>query len=123
MTDRDMGDTVDAGSMEQFDRQTVGYFLIVINAACLLLIMISLWASVAPLVKGYCCSKITKNNASTKVNPEHGGGDAGSNGSGTEVSNEQINTDSLNNKVDQPDQGKPDLKDGMSDNEKLKHWM
>ena len=58
-------------SMEQFHPKTIGYFLIVINVLCLILMVFSLMAAFGPLVKEYCCKK--KSNT-TKVNPGGGGG-------------------------------------------------
>ena len=70
---RETGATVDAGSMEQFDGETIGYFLIVINVMCLVLMVFSLMAALGPMVKEYspCCKKRSNN---TKVNPDGGGG-------------------------------------------------
>ena len=69
------GEMVNAGSMEFFDRNTVGIFLIVINVLCLILMMFSLATALSPLFKQYCCRK--KNQGDTKVNPEDDGDDDG----------------------------------------------
>ena len=68
----DTGAMVDAESMEQFDGKTIGYFLIAINVMCLVLMVFSLVAAVAPMVNEYCCKKRAGKSAVTKVNPEHG---------------------------------------------------
>jgi hypothetical protein len=69
-------------SMEQFDPKTIGYFLIVINVLCLILMVFSLMAAFGPLVKEYCCKK--KSNT-TKVNPGGGGGGGDEAEGGTEA--------------------------------------
>ena len=61
-----------AESMQHFDQTFIGYFLIVINVLCLVLMVFSLVAAVAPMVKEYCCKKRTP-NSNTKVNPDNGG--------------------------------------------------
>ena len=68
----DTGAMVDAESMKQFHGESIGYFLIAINVICLVLMVCSLVAAVAPMVNEYCCKKRAGKSAVTKVNPEHG---------------------------------------------------
>ena len=68
----DTGAMVDAESMQQFNGESIGYFLIAINVMCLVLMVFSLVAAVAPMVNEYCCKKRAGKSAVTKVNPEHG---------------------------------------------------
>ena len=68
---------MDMGSTEHIDQAFIGYFLIVTNVLCLALMVFSLVAAVAPMVKEYCCKKKKIPNNNTKVNPEKGGASSG----------------------------------------------
>jgi hypothetical protein len=68
---------MDMGSNEHFEKDFIGYFLIATNVLCLVLMVFSLVAAVAPMVKEYCCKKKKIPNNNTKVNPEKGGASSG----------------------------------------------
>ena len=63
---------VNAQSVERFDREKIGIFLIVINVMCLCMMVLSLMAALSPLFKEYCCKKKKKKKSrkDTKVKPK-----------------------------------------------------
>ena len=106
-------------SMQHFDQTFIGYFLIVINVLCLILMVFSLVAAVAPMVKEYCCKKKNPNN-NTKVNPEKGDEGGGEAGSG-ETNADGVVTWTTGVRAEEVDKKKQ--KNVGEDDESWKNWM
>jgi len=106
-------------SMQHFDQTFIGYFLIAINVLCLILMVFSLVAAVAPMVKEYCCKKKNPNN-NTKVNPEKGDEGGGEAGSG-ETNDDGVVTWTTGFRAEEVDKKKQ--KNVGEDDESWKNWM